>query len=72
MEGDMDDAKLERALGDPRNEPSPEMRQAAKEALRRLVAGDCSHCGAAVEKRVQVGPCVYGEPCGHRLYQGRA
>ncbi len=37
-----------------------------------LAAGNCPHCGAKVERRKQVGPCVYAKPCGHRLGQGRA
>lgn len=35
-----------------------------------IEAGTCPHCGKAMKKR-QIGPCVYAEPCGHRLYQGR-
>lgn len=30
----------------------------------------CPHCQAAITRRVQVGRCVYAEPCGCRLYQG--
>lgn len=43
-----------------------------EEATRRIKEGLCHECGAKVEKKVQVGRCVYAEPCGHRLYQGRA
>lgn len=32
----------------------------------------CRHCGAEILNEKQVGRCVYAEPCGHRLYQGRA
>lgn len=44
-------------------------------AIERLAAciggtGPCPHCGAAIERKRQVGACVYGEPCGCRLYQG--
>jgi hypothetical protein len=50
--------------------------QAVEDALRRftqrLVDGQCPHCGQAVEQERQVGSCVYAEPCGHRMYQGRA
>ena len=38
----------------------------------RAKRGECIHCGAKVEKRVQVGRCVYAEPCGHRQGQGKA
>lgn len=44
---------------------------AVAETIRRLEAGLCPHCGAKVEQERQVGPCVYAEPCGHRMYQGR-
>lgn len=33
--------------------------------------GTCPICGARMERERQVGRCVYAEPCGHRLYQGR-
>jgi len=32
----------------------------------------CRHCGSEVLNERQVGRCVYAEPCGHRLYQGKA
>jgi len=32
----------------------------------------CPICHKAFERKKQVGRCVYAEPCGHRLYQGRA
>lgn len=32
----------------------------------------CPHCKTPVTKQVQVGRCVYAEPCGHRLFQGKA
>lgn len=32
--------------------------------------GRCPICDAPMQQR-QVGPCVYANPCGHRLYQGR-
>ena len=31
----------------------------------------CPHCHAPITRRVQVGRCVYAEPCQHRLFQGR-
>jgi hypothetical protein len=32
---------------------------------------DCIHCGKHVTKLRQVGRCVYAEPCGCRLWQGK-
>lgn len=43
-----------------------------QETLRKMNNGICHVCNAKVEKEVQVGCCVYAEPCGHRLYQGTA
>jgi len=41
--------------------------------IRKSVDGDeCHVCGGKIEKKIQVRPCVYAEPCQHRLYQGRA
>jgi hypothetical protein len=40
--------------------------------LSKLKADTCPHCDADVERHRQAGRCVYAEPCGHRLYQGRA
>lgn len=31
----------------------------------------CPHCGQAIARYEQVGRCVYGRPCGCRLYQGK-
>ena len=39
--------------------------------LDAMFEGHCPHCGKPVERERQAGHCVYGEPCGHRLYQGR-
>jgi DNA-directed RNA polymerase subunit RPC12/RpoP len=33
--------------------------------------GKCYHCGKPM-KQTQVGRCVYADPCGHRLWQGKA
>ena len=45
-----------------------------KEAIEKIkasVEGDLCHvCNGRIEKKVQVGRCVYAEPCRHRLYQG--
>lgn len=54
-------------------------RQKADESTRRIRAyfekmtsGICPECDQKIERERQVGRCVYAEPCGHRLYQGRA
>lgn len=31
----------------------------------------CPHCQTPITGKRQVGRCVYADPCGHRLYQGR-
>jgi len=38
---------------------------------RDLAEGRCPICHQPAKKR-QVGRCVYGDPCGHRMYQGKA
>lgn len=39
--------------------------------IEQSVKGDVCHvCNGKIEKKVQVGRCVYAEPCRHRLYQG--
>lgn len=32
---------------------------------------ECPECGQAIGEYRQVGRCVYADPCGHRLFQGR-
>jgi hypothetical protein len=44
----------------------------AAQFLTRLATNLCTVCGGQVTKEVQVGRCVYGEPCGHRMRQGKA
>lgn len=39
--------------------------------LADIQAGLCPHCRRKIESKRQVGPCIYAEPCGHRLGQGR-
>ena len=39
--------------------------------FEKLRNGTCPHCDLKIERQRQVGRCVYAEPCGHRLYQGR-
>jgi hypothetical protein len=46
-------------------------REAAKLFLQELAEGKtCPHCHKLIERRAQVGRCVYALPCGCRLYQG--
>lgn len=40
--------------------------------LRKLDDNICPACDAPVVGHKQVGRCVYAQPCGHRLYQGKA
>ncbi len=37
-----------------------------------LALGLCPECGGKIKRERQVGRCVYADPCGHRLYQGKA
>jgi hypothetical protein len=46
--------------------------QALQIFVERMAAGVCPECQQKIEKEKQVGRCVYAEPCGHRLGQGRA
>lgn len=41
-----------------------------REWSRKLEENICPECDQPMTK-VQIGRCVYGKPCGHRLYQGR-
>lgn len=45
--------------------------EAAAKFFNAMIAGKCPTCGAEVVSKRQLGRCVYGEPCGHRLYQGK-
>jgi hypothetical protein len=45
--------------------------ESIKRFFRQIADGACPHCGRAMTQR-QVGRCVYAEPCGNRLYHGRA
>jgi hypothetical protein len=58
------------------NRPEPirqltpaEVKQIAA-AFEKLSNNICPICDSQVKQQRQVGHCVYGEPCGHRLYQG--
>jgi hypothetical protein len=37
----------------------------------REAQGFCGQCDRKVERKAQVGPCIYNEPCGCRVGQGR-
>ena len=39
-------------------------------AMERTIRGLCTRCGRKVTSYERVGACVYGDPCGHRQYQG--
>lgn len=45
--------------------------EAVSKWLKNFAAGMCPHCGRKIEQKKQVGRCVYAEPCGCRLYQGK-
>ena len=49
-----------------------EINAALEKFVTNLAADICPHCETPIARRAQVGRCVYAEPCGHRLYQGRA
>jgi len=46
--------------------------ESIKEWLGKLANNICPECDTPVKKQRQVGRCVYADPCGHRLFQGRA
>ena len=39
--------------------------------FEREAAGFCGQCDQRVERKAQIGPCIYNEPCGCRVGQGR-
>ena len=42
-----------------------------KELSTRVERGECFHCGVKMKAQIQVGRCIYIEPCGCRLGQGQ-
>lgn len=48
-----------------------QMQEASRRFTQALADGICPHCTTKIEKKRQVGPCVYADPCGCRLYHGR-
>lgn len=49
-----------------------EILDSARARMQRMADGICPHCDAKIERKSQVGSCVYADPCGCRLYTGRA
>lgn len=39
--------------------------------MQRIADHLCVTCGDRINTYEQVGRCVYGDPCGHRQYQGK-
>jgi DNA-directed RNA polymerase subunit RPC12/RpoP len=52
--------------------PSPEQEEAIAKFFENMLAHICNECGKPIDREKQVGRCVYAEPCGHRLFQGKA
>lgn len=42
------------------------------EFTQRLALGHCTECGDVSTDWRQIGPCIYAQPCGHRVAQGDA
>ena len=40
--------------------------------MRKLERNICPFCDRPIESREQVMTAVYADPCGHRLYHGKA
>lgn len=43
----------------------------ARARLEQEAAGFCGQCNRKVERKARVGRCIYNEPCGCRIGQGR-
>jgi hypothetical protein len=54
-----------------RAERDRESAQAVSDFINKLKSDVCPHCDTPITRKRQVGRCVYAEPCGCRLYQGR-
>jgi hypothetical protein len=50
----------------------PETAAIAAKFLENLMSGKCPVCNTEPDFYKQVGPCVYCEPCGHRIGRGSA
>lgn len=53
-------------------EQEAEISKAVNAFFQDMHDGLCPECHQKVEREVQVGRCVYAEPCQHRLWQGKA
>lgn len=53
-------------------EQERQLHERIAEFSRKLDSNVCPHCNSQVEHQRQAGSCVYAEPCGCRLYQGKA
>lgn len=51
-------------------EKEREASEAIQQFLSNLENDICPHCEKPIQEKKQIGRCVYGYPCGHRLYQG--
>lgn len=52
--------------------PTKEERDTVIQFLKDLLDDTiCPHCKTVLTGQVQIGRCVYGEPCGCRMYQGK-
>lgn len=49
-----------------------EVNESVRRYLGKINDDICPVCDGKVTRQNQVGPCVYAEPCGHRLFQGEA
>ena len=43
-----------------------------RQYFEEIATDVCPVCHKPFERKQQVGRCVYAEPCGHRMYQGKA
>lgn len=49
----------------------PELAEFVQKFLDTMFAGkECPHCHTPLERKEQIGGCVYGVPCGCRMYHG--
>lgn len=48
-----------------------ETAEVIKAFFENLANDICPHCKTPITNKRQVGRCVYADPCGHRLYQGK-
>ncbi len=51
-------------------EEHEKVRQSLQKYLENIANDICPHCNSPIQEKKQIGRCVYGLPCYHRLYQG--